>query len=70
MEPTFDLSAYKLATPHADMEAYYIPDFVTPDEEDYLLRKVRQIPRISAYLSASDCPFFFTMGTATGTGML
>jgi hypothetical protein len=33
-----DLSGFLIP---GTQEAYYIPDFVTPDEEDYLIRKVR-----------------------------
>ncbi|KAH7927574.1 hypothetical protein BV22DRAFT_1084783 [Leucogyrophana mollusca] len=36
------LSAYLLPGPS---EAYYVPDFVTPEEEAYLLRKIEETPR-------------------------
>ena len=38
----FDLSRFKIDSPDGVGEVFYIPDFVTRDEEAYLLRQVSQ----------------------------
>ncbi|KAJ7457043.1 hypothetical protein FB451DRAFT_1047520 [Mycena latifolia] len=40
--PSIDLSIYRIPGPDA---CYYIPDFLTEDEEEYLIRKIKEYPQ-------------------------